>query len=52
MLLSVSIIGKAQCVDPNKYADNCDFDGDGVLNLADLDDDNDGILDLTEVPFL
>ncbi|TMU56184.1 gliding motility-associated C-terminal domain-containing protein [Flagellimonas algicola] len=29
-------------------ADNEDFDGDGVLNGADFDDDNDGILDVDE----
>ncbi|MGK0307664.1 MAG: hypothetical protein ACI8RP_000619, partial [Urechidicola sp.] len=28
--------------------DNDDFDGDGVCNSFDLDDDNDGILDVTE----
>lgn len=36
------------CTDPNKISVDCDFDGDEVLNLADLDDDNDGILDVTE----
>ncbi len=36
------------CTDPLKYADNCDFDGDGVLNMNDLDDDNDGIPDSDE----
>lgn len=49
-VLTLSILGYSmssygQCTDPDKYAYNCDFDGDGVLNLADLDDDNDGILD-------
>ncbi|TVZ57258.1 hypothetical protein OD91_2576 [Lutibacter sp. Hel_I_33_5] len=29
-------------------ADNDDFDGDGICNDIDLDDDNDGILDTTE----
>ncbi len=37
------------CVDPNLYADNCDFDGDGVDNDDDIDDDNDGILDAKEL---
>ncbi len=27
---------------------NCDFDEDGILNIDDLDDDNDGILDTVE----
>ncbi|MBC6605859.1 T9SS type A sorting domain-containing protein [Hymenobacter sp. BT188] len=30
------------------YAYSCDFDQDGVDDLADIDDDNDGITDLTE----
>ena len=38
------------CFDPNLYADNCDFDGDGVDNADDLDDDNDGVLDTDESP--
>jgi gliding motility-associated-like protein len=29
-------------------APSADFDGDGIINSIDLDDDNDGILDLTE----
>ena len=48
LLLIVNVPANAQCVDPNKYADSCDFDGDGVLNIDDLDDDNDGILDEVE----
>jgi len=32
----------------NPYGDYCDTDGDGVDNTDDLDDDNDGILDLAE----
>ena len=36
------------CSDPLKMAANCDFDGDGVINSIDLDDDNDGILDTVE----
>jgi len=35
----------AQCADPSPTGD---CDGDGVLNQADLDDDNDGILDTDE----
>lgn len=41
-------IMEAPCSDPDLYADNCDFDGDGVSNEDDLDDDNDGILDTEE----
>jgi len=36
------------CTGLYKYADNCDFDGDGVFNGVDIDDDNDGILDIEE----
>ncbi|MCG8820892.1 hypothetical protein G1K72_08765, partial [Tenacibaculum finnmarkense] len=36
------------CTDSNKYGDTCDFDGDGIINSVDLDDDNDGILDTDE----
>lgn len=36
------------CTDPNLYADECDFDGDGLINISDVDDDNDGVLDTTE----
>ncbi|MEE9373964.1 MAG: Ig-like domain-containing protein, partial [Saprospiraceae bacterium] len=36
------------CSDPDKYAYNCDFDGDGINNGLDLDDDNDGVLDVDE----
>ena len=39
------------CSDPNNYSYNCDFDGDGVDNIDDLDDDNDGVLDVTEYAF-
>ncbi|WP_276390200.1 gliding motility-associated C-terminal domain-containing protein [Eudoraea chungangensis] len=52
ILLLVSILflanmnsGLAQCSDTSPLAD---CDGDGVLNGADLDDDNDGILDTNE----
>ncbi|MCA0933191.1 hypothetical protein LCM02_12065, partial [Lutimonas saemankumensis] len=44
LFFSISIFGQ--------YADNDDFDGDGILNVNDLDDDNDGILDLIECPSL
>jgi len=40
------------CSDPDLYADNCDFDGDGINNIVDLDDDNDGVLDSEECPIL
>lgn len=43
----ISLIAQT-CTDPNLYADECDFDGDGILNVADIDDDNDGVLDTTE----
>ncbi|KLT68779.1 DUF4347 domain-containing protein, partial [Flavobacterium sp. ABG] len=33
-----------------QYAPGNDFDGDGVINSVDLDDDNDGILDALEAP--
>ena len=36
------------CNDPTKMAANCDYDGDGVINSIDIDDDNDGILDSDE----
>ena len=29
---------------------NDDFDGDGIINSIDIDDDNDGVLDLVECP--
>ncbi|MBI5915066.1 MAG: hypothetical protein HY842_06785, partial [Bacteroidetes bacterium] len=31
--------------DPNATSPTCDFDGDGIINLFDLDDDNDGVAD-------
>ncbi|RUM71010.1 MAG: hypothetical protein DSZ09_03660, partial [Sulfurovum sp.] len=40
----------ASCTDPNKYALDCDLDGDGIINNLDIDDDNDGILDADESP--
>lgn len=43
----MSIIGYAQCV---PSATNPDSDGDGIANVCDLDDDNDGILDTVECP--
>jgi len=37
---------------PNKTLPNCDFDGDGIVNSLDLDDDGDGVADLDDVdPF-
>lgn len=38
--------------DPNKTLSTCDFDGDGQLNNVDADDDNDGVLDTSDIdPF-
>ncbi len=34
----------------NNMGPYCDFDGDGIINSNDLDDDNDGILDANENP--
>jgi hypothetical protein len=44
-LFIIPFISSAQCIDPS---DTGDCDGDLVLNLEDLDDDNDGILDTDE----
>ena len=32
--------------DPDKTHPSCDFDGDGHINFIDLDDDNDGVIDI------
>jgi hypothetical protein len=45
LLAFLSIIGYAQCV---PSVTNPDSDGDGIADICDLDDDNDGILDTTE----
>ena len=42
LLFFISIQFNAQCVSPT------DCDGDGIANISDLDDDNDGILDTDE----
>ncbi len=34
---------------PNRTFAQCDFDGDGILNMFDLDDDNDGVADHKDV---
>lgn len=47
-LLHALQVSAQTCTDPNLFADECDWDGDGVLNVADLDDDNDGVLDTAE----
>ncbi|MXS69672.1 hypothetical protein GSF70_00410 [Flavobacteriaceae bacterium W22] len=47
ILSMMSVIGYAQCV---PSATNPDSDGDGIANVCDLDDDNDGILDTVECP--
>ncbi|MBK7226302.1 MAG: hypothetical protein IPH96_13195 [Saprospiraceae bacterium] len=36
------------CVGDALMLPSCDFDGDGINNAADLDDDNDGVLDALE----
>lgn len=36
------------CV-PNHAAAKCDFDGDGLINSMDADDDNDGVKDINDV---
>ncbi len=37
---------------PNKTLANCDFDGDGIINANDLDDDGDGVDDVSDInPF-
>ncbi|MFV0607301.1 MAG: DUF4347 domain-containing protein, partial [Niabella sp.] len=46
--------GNLQCtylVGANGVPSGNDYDGDGVANTCDLDDDNDGILDLVENPY-
>ena len=37
-----------QC-DPDAKFDDCDFDGDGLINSVDTDDDNDGVADISDV---
>mgnify|MGYP001303743967 CR=1 FL=1 len=38
--------------DPNATLPTCDFDGDGIPNYLDPDDDNDGVLDIDDIdPF-
>ncbi len=35
--------------DPNAITPTCDFDGDGIANQIDPDDDNDGVADIDDV---
>ena len=46
LLIGISSITYAQTVGGMRPSD--DFDGDGIINSIDLDDDNDGILDTDE----
>ena len=41
-------IATCPCSDPTLMAANCDFDGDGINNDVDIDDDNDGVPDYIE----
>ena len=47
-LMASSLFVNAQTVGGTAPSD--DFDGDGVINSLDIDDDNDGILDIVESP--
>ena len=47
LLIGISSITYAQTVGGVNPSD--DFDGDGIINSIDLDDDNDGILDAIEM---
>jgi hypothetical protein len=48
IFLLVSVFAFAQTVGGTAASD--DFDGDGIINSIDLDDDNDGVLDAVESP--
>ena len=45
-LIGISSIVNAQTIGGVRPVD--DFDGDGIINSIDLDDDNDGVLDTDE----
>ena len=45
---SLVTCAKGGCTDSDKTGPNCDFDDDGIINSEDIDDDNDGILDVDE----
>uniref|UniRef100_UPI0025C29EED hypothetical protein n=1 Tax=Daejeonella sp. TaxID=2805397 RepID=UPI0025C29EED len=47
-LMASSLFVNAQTIGGTKPTD--DFDGDGVINSIDIDDDNDGLRDATESP--
>ena len=46
--LHIAPLHAQTCTDPNSLVDECDFDLDGILNVTDVDDDNDGVPDTTE----
>ncbi len=55
-VFTYTLTGTPPCIDVNasitvKACGEVDFDGDGVVNSLDLDDDNDGILDTEEASF-
>jgi hypothetical protein len=47
--VSTSLEPPSPCRDlSTSMGDSCDFDGDGIVNYTDIDDDNDGITDANE----
>lgn len=44
----IAVLALFLTITNNNYAQSIDSDGDGIINRMDLDDDNDGILDITE----
>ncbi|WP_435524801.1 hypothetical protein [Chryseobacterium indoltheticum] len=48
---TIAGIGQKVNISDNKNYQSCtDFDGDGVSDFDDIDDDNDGVLDIIESP--